>query len=145
MLFVKLIQLTMLSCILFTKKVSILIFNLHLYLLHLCVSGYCSIYDLRIMLAYFDFRSIFQKISADTIGDEVFFDLLSRFQSNRMDDQRCCLQEQSCGTASTPSTPPRLVLKSKLCFFSSFYSSFISENLVLITGGTVNEPECRYI
>ncbi|KAF3819555.1 hypothetical protein GH733_015064 [Mirounga leonina] len=54
-----------------------------------------------------------RKVSTDTIGDEGFFDLVSRFQSNRMDDQRCCLQEQSCGPASTAasSTPPRVMLK----------------------------------
>ncbi|XP_009000064.1 G-protein-signaling modulator 2 isoform X3 [Callithrix jacchus] len=54
-----------------------------------------------------------RKISADTIGDEGFFDLLSRFQSNRMDDQRCCLQEKNCHTASTAtsSTPPKMMLK----------------------------------
>uniref|UniRef100_A0A452R569 G protein signaling modulator 2 n=1 Tax=Ursus americanus TaxID=9643 RepID=A0A452R569_URSAM len=54
-----------------------------------------------------------RKVSTGTIGDEGFFDLVSRFQSNRMDDQRCCLQEQSCGPASTAasSTPPRVMLK----------------------------------
>uniref|UniRef100_A0A8I5R983 G protein signaling modulator 2 n=1 Tax=Papio anubis TaxID=9555 RepID=A0A8I5R983_PAPAN len=54
-----------------------------------------------------------RKISADTIGDEGFFDLLSRFQSNRMDDQRCCLQEKNSHTASTTtsSTPPKMMLK----------------------------------
>uniref|UniRef100_A0A8C1HKH5 Uncharacterized protein n=2 Tax=Cyprinus carpio TaxID=7962 RepID=A0A8C1HKH5_CYPCA len=31
--------------------------------------------------------------STDMLGDEGFFDLLSRFQSNRMDDQRCALQD----------------------------------------------------
>ncbi|XP_045059344.2 G-protein-signaling modulator 2 isoform X1 [Desmodus rotundus] len=50
-----------------------------------------------------------RKLSAETIGDEGFFDLLSRFQSNRMDDQRCCLQEPSRGT--TAPTPPRGALK----------------------------------
>ncbi|XP_063111401.1 G-protein-signaling modulator 2 isoform X2 [Cavia porcellus] len=54
-----------------------------------------------------------RKISADTIGDEGFFDLLSRFQSSRMDDQRCCLQEKQRRTAATaaPSTPPKTRLK----------------------------------
>ncbi|XP_059995452.1 G-protein-signaling modulator 2 isoform X2 [Lagenorhynchus albirostris] len=54
-----------------------------------------------------------RKISADTIGDEGFFDLLSRFQSNRMDDQRCCLKEQNSGSASTAAsaTPPRMMLQ----------------------------------
>ncbi|XP_006979518.1 G-protein-signaling modulator 2 isoform X2 [Peromyscus maniculatus bairdii] len=50
-----------------------------------------------------------KKISADTVGDEGFFDLLRRFQSNRMDDQRCSLQEH-CRTASTAasSTTPKM-------------------------------------
>ncbi|KAM9242827.1 G-protein-signaling modulator 2 isoform 4-T12 [Dugong dugon] len=54
-----------------------------------------------------------KKISADTIGDEGFFDLLSQFQSNRMDDQRCCFQEKNYRTASTTtsSTPHRMMLK----------------------------------
>lgn len=50
-----------------------------------------------------------RKISADTVRDEGFFDLLNQFQSNRMDDQRCCLQEKSCHTAS--STPTKGMLK----------------------------------
>ncbi|XP_008297856.1 G-protein-signaling modulator 2-like isoform X1 [Stegastes partitus] len=33
--------------------------------------------------------------SRDTIGEDGFFDLLSRFQGNRMDDQRCTLDGQS--------------------------------------------------
>ncbi|XP_044531855.1 G-protein-signaling modulator 2 [Gracilinanus agilis] len=55
-----------------------------------------------------------RKISADTIGDEGFFDLLSRFQSNRMDDQRCCLQDKNCHptSATTTSTPPKTRRKS---------------------------------
>ncbi|XP_036199774.1 G-protein-signaling modulator 2 isoform X4 [Myotis myotis] len=57
--------------------------------------------------------SLSQKLSADTMGEEGFFDLLSRFQSNRMDDQRCCLQDKTCGAASgtAPSTPPRVKLR----------------------------------
>uniref|UniRef100_A0A8C5L5U2 G-protein-signaling modulator 2 n=1 Tax=Jaculus jaculus TaxID=51337 RepID=A0A8C5L5U2_JACJA len=48
-----------------------------------------------------------RKISAETIGDEGFFDLLRRFQNNRLDDQRCCLQENACPTAkAASSTPP---------------------------------------
>uniref|UniRef100_A0A8C0XU96 G-protein-signaling modulator 2 n=1 Tax=Castor canadensis TaxID=51338 RepID=A0A8C0XU96_CASCN len=52
-----------------------------------------------------------RKVSADTTGDEGFLDLLSRFQSNRMDDQRCCLQENTCHAASTAtaSTPPKML------------------------------------
>ncbi|XP_030643215.1 G protein signaling modulator 2, like [Chanos chanos] len=41
---------------------------------------------------------------ADTLGDEGFFDLLSRFQGNRMDDQRCSL-EDGLSRVSTPSSP----------------------------------------
>lgn len=54
-----------------------------------------------------------RKLSADAAGEEGFFDLLSRFQSNRMDDQRCCLRDQTGGPASgtAPSTPPRVKLK----------------------------------
>lgn len=48
----------------------------------------------------------------DSVGDEGFFDLLSRFQSNRMDDQRCSLQGKhilsvSTTTLSTPLKPMR--------------------------------------
>ncbi|XP_072500308.1 G-protein-signaling modulator 2 isoform X2 [Notamacropus eugenii] len=55
-----------------------------------------------------------RKISADTIGDEGFFDLLSRFQSNRMDDQRCCLKDKNChpASATTSSTPSKTKRKS---------------------------------
>ncbi|KAJ8384530.1 hypothetical protein AAFF_G00204450 [Aldrovandia affinis] len=53
--------------------------------------------------------------SPDMLGDEGFFDLLSRFQSNRMDDQRCSVQE-SRGCVSEPSslssTPARVIHKS---------------------------------
>uniref|UniRef100_A0AAY4ARA2 G protein signaling modulator 2 n=1 Tax=Denticeps clupeoides TaxID=299321 RepID=A0AAY4ARA2_9TELE len=36
---------------------------------------------------------MFCSSDAQSLGDEGFFDLLSRFQSNRMDDQRCSIQE----------------------------------------------------
>ncbi|XP_049911654.1 G-protein-signaling modulator 2-like isoform X3 [Epinephelus moara] len=55
--------------------------------------------------------------SRDTIGEDGFFDLLSRFQGNRMDDQRCSLQDgQSHLTAhsSPSSTPPVAERKSIL-------------------------------
>uniref|UniRef100_A0A8C9X2C1 G-protein-signaling modulator 2-like n=1 Tax=Sander lucioperca TaxID=283035 RepID=A0A8C9X2C1_SANLU len=35
-----------------------------------------------------------KRLSPDMLGDEGFFDLLSRFQSNRMDDQRCSIQDK---------------------------------------------------
>nr|XP_061831642.1 G-protein-signaling modulator 2-like isoform X1 [Nerophis lumbriciformis] len=49
-----------------------------------------------------------QQVSHDTIGEDSFFDLLSRFQGNRMDDQRCSLidglnhQPASSSPSSTP-------------------------------------------
>ncbi|XP_073449037.1 G-protein-signaling modulator 2 isoform X1 [Aquarana catesbeiana] len=51
---------------------------------------------------------------ADGIGDEGFFDLLSRFQSNRMDDQRCSLQGKNILSVPTAtcSTPPKSMRKS---------------------------------
>ncbi|XP_042370347.1 G-protein-signaling modulator 2-like isoform X2 [Plectropomus leopardus] len=55
--------------------------------------------------------------SRDTIGEDGFFDLLSRFQGNRMDDQRCSLLDgQSHVTAysSPSSTPPVAERKSIL-------------------------------
>ncbi|XP_052405505.1 G-protein-signaling modulator 2 isoform X3 [Carassius gibelio] len=56
--------------------------------------------------------------STDVLGDEGFFDLLSRFQSNRMDDQRCAIQDGrshlsvNFSPASPPTTPPRTIRKS---------------------------------
>uniref|UniRef100_A0A3Q2Z0P8 G-protein-signaling modulator 2-like n=1 Tax=Hippocampus comes TaxID=109280 RepID=A0A3Q2Z0P8_HIPCM len=47
--------------------------------------------------------------SHDTIGEDGFFDLLSRFQGNRMDDQRCSLLDDSShqnASSSPSSTPP---------------------------------------
>uniref|UniRef100_A0A8C2FR66 G-protein-signaling modulator 2-like n=1 Tax=Cyprinus carpio TaxID=7962 RepID=A0A8C2FR66_CYPCA len=40
----------------------------------------------------------------DTLGDDSFFDLLSRFQGNRMDDQRCSLQD-GLSRVPAPSVP----------------------------------------
>ncbi|XP_062308244.1 G-protein-signaling modulator 2-like [Osmerus eperlanus] len=47
-------------------------------------------------------------LTPDTLGDEGFFDLLSRFQGSRMDDQRCNLLEGQ----SPPSSPPVAMRKS---------------------------------
>ncbi|XP_076149954.1 G-protein-signaling modulator 2 isoform X2 [Alosa pseudoharengus] len=47
-----------------------------------------------------------KRASVDTLGDESFFDLLSRFQSNRMDDQRCAILDRK-SSASAPSSPSR--------------------------------------
>uniref|UniRef100_A0A673JJQ1 G-protein-signaling modulator 2-like n=1 Tax=Sinocyclocheilus rhinocerous TaxID=307959 RepID=A0A673JJQ1_9TELE len=49
----------------------------------------------------------------DTLGDDSFFDLLSRFQGNRMDDQRCSLQD-GLSRVPAPSVPcgtPPVALK----------------------------------
>ncbi|XP_051983957.1 G-protein-signaling modulator 2-like isoform X2 [Xyrauchen texanus] len=53
--------------------------------------------------------------STDMLGDEGFFDLLNRFQNNRMDDQRCAIQHgksHKSSSSSPPSTPPRSIMKS---------------------------------
>ncbi|XP_056116316.1 G-protein-signaling modulator 2 isoform X2 [Rhinichthys klamathensis goyatoka] len=56
--------------------------------------------------------------STDMLGDEGFFDLLSRFQSNRMDDQRCAVQDGrnhlsvNSSSSSPPTTPPTTIRKS---------------------------------
>uniref|UniRef100_A0A8C2CY19 G-protein-signaling modulator 2-like n=1 Tax=Cyprinus carpio TaxID=7962 RepID=A0A8C2CY19_CYPCA len=56
--------------------------------------------------------------STDVLGDEGFFDLLSRFQSNRMDDQRFAIQDGrshlsvNSSSTSPPTTPPRTIRKS---------------------------------
>ncbi|KAG7258978.1 hypothetical protein CRUP_029660 [Coryphaenoides rupestris] len=51
-----------------------------------------------------------KRLSPDPLGDEGFFDLLSRFQSNRMDDQRCSVQDRgsrgTLGGAGGPEAPP---------------------------------------
>uniref|UniRef100_A0A7N9AXI7 G protein signaling modulator 2 n=1 Tax=Mastacembelus armatus TaxID=205130 RepID=A0A7N9AXI7_9TELE len=43
---------------------------------------------------------VYFRHSPDMIGDEGFFDLLSRFQSNRMDDQRCSIQDRGSSKSS---------------------------------------------
>ncbi|XP_015242204.1 PREDICTED: G-protein-signaling modulator 2 [Cyprinodon variegatus] len=52
--------------------------------------------------------------SPDMLGDEGFFDLLSRFQSNRMDDQRCSIQDRGSRLSlnSGADSPPRTIRKS---------------------------------
>ncbi|KAI3368542.1 hypothetical protein L3Q82_025550, partial [Scortum barcoo] len=55
--------------------------------------------------------------SRDTVGEDGFFDLLSRFQGNRMDDQRCSLldgQSHLPAHSSPSSTPPVAERKSIL-------------------------------
>ncbi|XP_072219151.1 G-protein-signaling modulator 2 isoform X2 [Leuresthes tenuis] len=55
-----------------------------------------------------------KRLSPDMLGDEGFFDLLSRFQSNRMDDQRCSVQDRGSRLSlnSGPDSPPRSIRKS---------------------------------
>lgn len=52
--------------------------------------------------------------STGMLGDEGFFDLLSRFQSNRMDDQRCAIQDgrSHLSVNSSSASPPRTIRKS---------------------------------
>uniref|UniRef100_A0A3P9CRJ9 G protein signaling modulator 2 n=1 Tax=Maylandia zebra TaxID=106582 RepID=A0A3P9CRJ9_9CICH len=54
-----------------------------------------------------------KRLSPDMLGDDGFFDLLSRFQSNRMDDQRCSIQDRGSRLSlnSGPESPPRTIRK----------------------------------
>uniref|UniRef100_A0A8D0ERG9 G-protein-signaling modulator 2 n=1 Tax=Strix occidentalis caurina TaxID=311401 RepID=A0A8D0ERG9_STROC len=73
-----------------------------------------------------------RKTSRETMADEGFFDLLSRFQSNRMDDQRCYFQEKnrfSAASVATSSTPPKTMRKS---FSTSAVSPHTDEFLDLL-------------
>uniref|UniRef100_A0A8B9NSX4 G protein signaling modulator 2 n=1 Tax=Accipiter nisus TaxID=211598 RepID=A0A8B9NSX4_9AVES len=73
-----------------------------------------------------------RKNSRETMADEGFFDLLSRFQSNRMDDQRCYFQEKnrlSAASVATSSTPPKTMRKS---FSTSVVSPHTDEFLDLL-------------
>ncbi|XP_058698394.1 G-protein-signaling modulator 2 isoform X3 [Poecile atricapillus] len=73
-----------------------------------------------------------KKSTRETMADEGFFDLLSRFQSNRMDDQRCCFQEKnrlSAASVATSSTPPKTMIKS---FSTSAVSPHTDEFLDLL-------------
>ncbi|XP_056353325.1 G-protein-signaling modulator 2 isoform X2 [Oenanthe melanoleuca] len=73
-----------------------------------------------------------KKSSRETMADEGFFDLLSRFQSNRMDDQRCCFQEKNrlpAASVATSSTPPKTMIKS---FSTSVVSPHTDEFLELL-------------
>ncbi|XP_019712340.1 G-protein-signaling modulator 2-like isoform X2 [Hippocampus comes] len=56
-----------------------------------------------------------KRSSPDMLGDEGFFDLLTRFQSNRMDDQRCSVREKGSSLLSLNGgshSPPRIIRKS---------------------------------
>lgn len=56
----------------------------------------------------------FQKISRTPSDEECFFDLLSKFQSNRMDDQRCPLEECPSEAAEAAATPVP-ALEERIC------------------------------
>ncbi|XP_074817312.1 G-protein-signaling modulator 2 isoform X4 [Natator depressus] len=71
-----------------------------------------------------------RKNSPDMTGDEGFFDLLSRFQSNRMDDQRCCFQEKSRMTAAAASSTPSKTMRKS--FSTSMVSPHTDEFLDLL-------------
>ncbi|XP_073212914.1 G-protein-signaling modulator 2 isoform X4 [Lepidochelys kempii] len=71
-----------------------------------------------------------KKNSPDMTGDEGFFDLLSRFQSNRMDDQRCCFQEKSRMTAAASSSTPSKTMRKS--FSTSMVSPHTDEFLDLL-------------
>ncbi|XP_039242214.1 G-protein-signaling modulator 2 isoform X3 [Pipra filicauda] len=73
-----------------------------------------------------------KKSSRETMADEGFFDLLSRFQSNRMDDQRCYFQEKNrlpAASVAKSSTPPKTMRKS---FSTSVVSPHTDEFLDLL-------------
>ncbi|XP_062844099.1 G-protein-signaling modulator 2 isoform X2 [Trichomycterus rosablanca] len=81
-------------------------------------------------------------VSANILGDEGFFDLLSRFQGNRMDDQRCSIQEgrsrQSTATSTSMSSlsPPTNMKK-------SFSESAVSPGQEAFLGALVSAQSRR--
>ncbi|XP_070602516.1 G-protein-signaling modulator 2 [Erythrolamprus reginae] len=70
-----------------------------------------------------------KKSSLEVPGDEGFFDLLSRFQSNRMDDQRYCFQDRNRLTVTASATPSRIMQKS---FSASMLSPHTDEFLDML-------------
>ncbi|KAL7984861.1 hypothetical protein Chor_003431 [Crotalus horridus] len=70
-----------------------------------------------------------KKSSLEVPGDEGFFDLLSRFQSNRMDDQRYCFQDRNRLTVAASATPSRIMQKS---FSASMVSPHTDEFLDML-------------
>ncbi|XP_032073726.1 G-protein-signaling modulator 2 [Thamnophis elegans] len=70
-----------------------------------------------------------KKSSLDVPGDEGFFDLLSRFQSNRMDDQRYCFQDRNRLTVTASATTSRIMQKS---FSASMLSPHTDEFLDML-------------
>lgn len=76
--------------------------------------------------------------SRDTIGEDGFFDLLSRFQGNRMDDQRCSLldsQSHHTASSSPSSTPPVAERKCEcapVCF--TVFTPYTVQGMVQFSG-----------
>lgn len=66
----------------------------------------------------------FQKINRTPSDDECFFDLLSKFQSNRMDDQRCPLEECPSEAAEAAATPVP-ALEERICKHRCIYKSLL--------------------
>lgn len=66
----------------------------------------------------------FQKINRTPSDEECFFDLLSKFQSNRMDDQRCPLEECPSEAAEAAATPVP-ALEERICKHRSVYKSLL--------------------
>uniref|UniRef100_A0A8C4D8C6 G-protein-signaling modulator 2 n=1 Tax=Dicentrarchus labrax TaxID=13489 RepID=A0A8C4D8C6_DICLA len=73
-----------------------------------------SMENLELMKLTPDKMNVRTSLLPDMLGDEGFFDLLSRFQSNRMDDQRCSIQDKGSrlSLSSGPESPPRAIRKS---------------------------------
>lgn len=66
------------------------------------------------ILTLFCISLSFQKINRTPSDEECFFDLLSKFQSNRMDDQRCPLEECPSEAAEAAATPVP-ALEERIC------------------------------
>uniref|UniRef100_A0A3B4FIG7 G protein signaling modulator 2 n=1 Tax=Pundamilia nyererei TaxID=303518 RepID=A0A3B4FIG7_9CICH len=80
---------------------------------HSCIQDQTTFAVLFLFIFFKLFVFVFQRLSPDMLGDDGFFDLLSRFQSNRMDDQRCSIQDRGSRLSlnSGPESPPRTIRK----------------------------------
>lgn len=80
---------------------------------HSCIQDQTTFAVLFLFIYFKLFVFLFQRLSPDMLGDDGFFDLLSRFQSNRMDDQRCSIQDRGSRLSlnSGPESPPRTIRK----------------------------------
>ena len=101
-----------------------------------CEGGYVllSFYPYIPSKIHFELKPIFLlQHGIDTLGDEGFFDLLSRFQGNRMDDQRCFIQDDHNRFPSTslPTTP---TVASKKCELAPIPTSRLMLTAVALTG-----------